>query len=142
SIATRDYVAKRDESRQGVCKILNGARICLADVQPGRAGIIDNDRAEALVDNGTRLVKSLADMDKLKTAKVDRAPWSDDYWGLYKGSVAARYADPQFPAAESWKDNKAYFDANTLQQIFTSANASSIDNLSPAEKYDLLVGDN
>ena len=93
-------------------------------IQPG-------DRAADLVD---RLeVETLEQIDQrhLTASQLDESPWSDTYWPLYQGELAQRYADPRFPGDGSFGDLQAYV-----------RNAScSVDNLSPAEKYDLLVGD-
>jgi len=90
-----------------------------------------NDQARNLVDS--LAVTSLAAMDSqgLKSAKLAESPWSDDYWGLYAGSIAKRYADSKFAVSDDWKKN--------TDQLKTAA--SSNDVLSPAEKWDLLVGD-
>jgi hypothetical protein len=100
----------------------------------GRAAIQGNDRAENLVDNGRRLVRSLVEMEqqKLKEGAVLKNPWSDHYWSLYEGQLANRYADTSFPAAEDWKKNAEYL--NRTPKV-------DVDDLSPSEKYDLLVGD-
>lgn len=101
----------------------------------GRAAIEGNDLPEALVDNGRNLVRSLQAMEqkRLRAAKLSSQPWSDYYWSLYAGQTAYRYADRRFPFVEDWKKNADF--------IRNSQNFSSIDTLSPAEKYDLLVGD-
>lgn len=139
------YVPARDRYRKNFCKTHNGARVCLKDVAPGKAPIAENDDPSALVDNAGAVMRSLTQMEarKLMQAQLAESPWSDDYWGIYKGVAAARYADNTFPADEDWLTNHKYVldTANTLMAIFNSANASSIDNLSPAEKYDLLIGD-
>jgi hypothetical protein len=144
-IRSRDFVTQRDTYRQRMCKEVGGARVCLKDIEPGRAPIQGNDLVEDLVDNGDRALRSLEDMEKrrLRAAKLAETPWSDDYWAIYKGVLAARYADDAFPADEDWKKNNDYVTDPTrsFQSIFSSRLASSIDTLSPAEKYDLLVGD-
>jgi hypothetical protein len=100
----------------------------------GRAGIEGNDKAEDLVDNGSKLVRSLADMEKKKLleAKLPKTPWSDYYWALVNGQTAFRYADAAFTVSSDWKKNFEYINKGKF---------SSVDVLSPAEKYDLLVGD-
>jgi hypothetical protein len=103
--------------------------------QKGRAAIVGNDRPEALVDNAQTLVKTLEAMEqkRLRSAKLSISPWSDYYWSLYAGQTAYRYADSKFPFVDDWKKNADY--------VMNAANFSSVDKLSPAEKYDLLVGD-
>lgn len=91
-----------------------------------------NDQARNLVDS--LVVTKLADMGSqgLKSAYLAESPWSDDYWGLYAGSIAKRYTDPKFPTGDDWKANTDYV---------RSTPPANADDLSPAEKYDLLVGD-
>ncbi len=102
----------------------------------GRAAIEGNDLPEELVDNGEALIRNLKEMEKLKKGAVKSAPWSDHYWALYSGQTAFRYADENFPNVENWKKNSDFILKN-LNEL----SSSSIDKLSPAEKYDLLVGD-
>jgi len=89
-----------------------------------------NDQARNLVD--ALVLTKLADMNGIRTASLPESPWSDDYWGLYAGSTAKRYADPAANITENWQTN--------TDQVRNTQPASA-DNLSPAEKYDLLVGD-
>jgi hypothetical protein len=97
----------------------------------GRAPILKNDDPRNLVD--TLKYVHLASMDeaKLTSSSLETSPWSDDYWPLVTGSIAKRYADPHFPNSSNWAANMNY--------ILKSS--CSIQALSPAEKYDLLVGD-
>ncbi len=66
--------------------------------------------------------------------------WSGSYWPHFQGSLAARYREPEFAKIVKeevqYKKNKEHFDK---KPTFAFTNT---DNLSPAEKYDLLVGDN
>lgn len=91
-----------------------------------------NDQARNLVDN--LVVTKLSDMGSqgLKSATLPESPWSDDYWALYAGSVAKRYTDSKFPTGDDWK---------TLTDYVRNTPPVNADDLSPAEKYDLLVGD-
>lgn len=93
-----------------------------------------NDQAVKLVD---RLeLTRLADMDaqKLTQVTLPQSPWSDSYWPTYRGLTAMRYADPAFPNSMDWRANADYL----LARIGASAD---VDQLSPAEKYDRLIGD-
>lgn len=92
-----------------------------------------NDQAADLVD---RLeVVNLAEMERrqLLQAELPESPWTDSYWPTYAGQIANRYADPDFNAAMLWKYNQEYLLKNLGQ--------GREEILSPAEKYDLLVGD-
>jgi hypothetical protein len=144
-IKSGGFVTKKDSLRKTFCTTAGGARVCLSDVLPGRAPFADNDLAENLVDNGSRMLRTLEAMERkgLMSAQLAETPWSDNYWPIYQGVLANRYADGNFPNSNSWKRNHDYvMGANTdLSSILGSGDASSIDNLSPAEKYDLLMGD-
>lgn len=106
-----------------------------------RAAIGSNDKPADLVDalKYTRLDQMEA--AGLMKATLAESPWSDDYWGIYKGILGARYADPNFPESSDWKENSDYIRNHPATTILASGNASKINQLSPAEKYDALVGD-
>jgi len=108
------------------------------------APIQSDDLAEDLVDQPSRMLKSLKDMDQrqLLNAKLAQRPWSDDYWPTYMGGIAARYADENFPNSDNWLENHNYVIApqSSFAAIGEGADAGSIKTLSPAEKYDLIVG--
>lgn len=91
------------------------------------------DRAENLVDQF-----KLDNLEKIEAAgltsySLPAAPWSDSYWPIYAGVLAQRYADPGYTHSTNWKKNNDYF--------FANINSTSIDTLSPAEKYELIIGD-
>lgn len=67
-------------------------------------------------------------------AAVPQAPWSDSFWPMKLGMAARRWMDKKFPSSEVWLDNYNYYLAHP-------AASTPIAQLSPAEKYDLLVGD-
>ncbi len=103
-------------------------------------------RRNDLVDNllpGFRLVKNLKEMEDqdLFKASLEQIPWSDDYWPIYKGVIAARYADNEFYYLEGWKGARSYVLENPAMGIVASGDAEKIALLSPAEKFDLLIGD-
>ena len=89
-----------------------------------------NDQAKNLVDN--LQLTNLADMHSIRSASLPESAWSSDYWAIYAGVIAKRYTDPNFPSSEDWK---------VLTDYVRSKQPSNPDDLSPAEKYDLLVGD-
>ncbi|PWQ96624.1 hypothetical protein [Leucothrix pacifica] len=71
--------------------------------------------------------------------------WSDDYWARYAGGLAYRYASPGFwinpkkPKPNDWKIPSEYILKKMPAAKMVRANRTHM--LSPAEKYDLLVGD-
>lgn len=69
----------------------------------------------------------------LEQARLIDRPWSGWYWPLYQGGLATRLADPAYPIKSPVRDIANYF-ILTLGRV-------PVSQLSPAEKYDLLVGD-
>ena len=71
--------------------------------------------------------------------------WSDDYWAKYAGGLAYRYAEPGFwldinnRKPNDWKVPGLHILRN--RPAATLIREGRTDVLSPAEKYDLLVGD-
>lgn len=120
-IAGRSFVAAKNKHR---------------DALTGRSAFKSNDAPEKLVDFPEEMVTSIQAMDKkLMKGEVKTQPWSDYYWALYNGQLAFRYADTKFPAdSEDWKLKSDFL-------LSDNAGSAAVDNLSPAEKYDLLVGD-
>jgi hypothetical protein len=99
-----------------------------------------NDRAEALVDNASSMERSLARMEErgLLNAKLVDSPWSDSYWPLYQGALGARYQDPYFDYEDDWKKLFQHVKAQSKAKLLAQGRAAE---LSPSEKYDLLMGD-
>ncbi len=93
-----------------------------------------NDADRDLMEDDS-YVETIQAMDRLRSAQVTVKPWSDDYWAYYRGGAAARYADPRFPNAQSWKTNFNYISRNPFSAFFS---AGKTDVLSATEKYDLL----
>jgi hypothetical protein len=78
---------------------------------------------------------SLAQMEAkgLTQAQVKEEPWSGWYWPLATGGLAFRYADANFPKKEAWDSVQAHIEQRLGQ--------GPVSELSPSEKYDLLIGD-
>ena len=101
-----------------------------------------NDQATILVEDN--IVNSqIIDLDRqgLTHASLSDLPWADSYWPIYQGILGARYADPKFPDSKIWFENYNYFLSHPTSEIIAFGSQTEINNLSPAEKYDLLVGD-
>ena len=94
---------------------------------------LPNDQAANLVDELKFQRLDEMDLEGLKSATLSEHPWSSTYWPSYLGILANRYGDPAFPGSGDWKQNAVYVEQHL--------GASAPDLLSPAEKYDLLVGD-
>lgn len=114
-----------------------------------KALILNNDLAEDLLENGEHLIRNIHAIDaaKLTKGKVKVQPWSDDYWPIYKGVLAFRYADKKMNKDDendserkketSWLKYNNYQQKNPMEKFITEKKSNL---LSPAEKYDLLVG--
>ncbi|RYZ86501.1 MAG: hypothetical protein EOP06_14370 [Proteobacteria bacterium] len=78
----------------------------------------------------------VGDNEFLLSAK--RAPWAGNYFAMYEGGVAQRWqltektGSAQFPQ---------YDDELATKEVAKTMTPEQIDMLSPAEKYDLFVGD-
>jgi hypothetical protein len=133
-------------------KILKGSQGLNTEGLDAEAAM--NDRIEHLTDvKKSSIVRKLSKMSS--SAKLSESPWSDDYWPIYKGQTAWRWADPATPTSSNFDDyvesvfpgggstlKSGGADKMMLDMILGDrVRASSIENLSPAEKYDLLVGD-
>jgi hypothetical protein len=142
AIMTGDFVGQRDGVRAAIHDEDDaGNSYTVADLAAGKAPIQRRDEAKDLVDE-VRYDKP-ADIDAagLTKALLAVTPWSDDYWAVYLGVLGRRYADVYFPASDDWKENHDYILRHPAAGIAASGGQADIDNLSPAEKYDLLVGD-
>ena len=132
SILSRDFVTQKDAVRNKRFDLLAGTK---AEMQ-------EKDIVLNLIDDPNLLINTLERMEtlRLKGKKMAESPWSDTYWPIYAGQTANRYAD-EVPDSEKWEENYKNFKDSPPELIVKKAEASSMDNLSPAEKYDLLVGD-
>jgi len=142
AIMTGDFVGQRDGVRAEIhAEDDAGNSYTVADLAAGKAPIERRDQARDLVDE-MRFEKP-ADVDAagLGKALLEVTPWSDDYWAVYLGVLGRRYADVYFPASDDWKENHDYVLRHPAAGIAASRAQADLDNLSPAEKYDLLVGD-
>ena len=82
------------------------------------------------------------EQQNLLSAKLDKVPWSDTYWPLYKGGLGARYSSASFEAVGvNWESyQSAVLGNNSLTQVVERNDPTEIAALSPSEKYDLLIG--
>ncbi|WP_020410181.1 pre-peptidase C-terminal domain-containing protein [Hahella ganghwensis] len=139
SIATGEFIEDKDQLRNELLHRSdeNGYSMIMRAVE------LSNDNAAKLVDNGEQLLTNVHEMDasSLQKAELSDQPWSDDYWALYKGALGHRYADPKLQDAwpSNWYEHWIFATSTHLPQEYIDNN--EIEYLSPAEKYDLLVGD-
>ena len=94
-----------------------------------------NDPSRFLVD-----AARFADLPREGALSAENYPWSDDYWSTRRGGIAYRWQRSYPYVTGTYKDYR--YKALTRAD-FTgdpTALAQIIDTLSPAEKYDLLLG--
>jgi len=97
------------------------------------------NRVEIFFPQNFQIIRNAEFIDKkLNSAKVDITPWSGDYWPTYRGGVGSRYADQRFPQSIDFAE---YYSAYRNFFPIPFHDQASLNNLSPAEKYDILVGD-
>jgi hypothetical protein len=107
----------------------------------GFSPIPDNEKVSSLLE-GNRLVNSLVEIERrgLNEGRSLIDLWSGSYWPHYQGSLGVRYRDPNFI---SLMERKAQWDKFKEMRdkfpIYTYEGKEKL--LSPAEKYDLLIGD-
>ncbi|MFP5386002.1 MAG: hypothetical protein ACLGHN_07975 [Bacteriovoracia bacterium] len=91
---------------------------------------------------GHQEITSLSVMQKrgLNQGKTTLDLWSGSYWPHYQGSIGVRYRDPQFISLMDNKEQfQSFLDLKEKLPLYSYQGKENI--LSPAEKYDLLVGD-
>ena len=78
------------------------------------------------------------DEKPLKTVKLIEAPWAGYYWSMRNGLIAYRYADKGFKWENNWEDRLEYVTKHPMTEYLERNKKLQV--LSPAEKYDLLIG--
>ncbi|MGE3974753.1 MAG: hypothetical protein AB7F59_09540 [Bdellovibrionales bacterium] len=86
----------------------------------------------------TSINKNLFTMhtQQLNVGVPQTLPWGGSYWPTHKGLIAARYADAGFPGSREWDVNYHYVRDMPAENYIPDR----VYALSPAEKYDLLIG--
>ena len=151
-VDNKEFIRIKDEYRKSVCHTdpITMTKVCLdtlgagEDVIEGRAPISSVDRAENLV-SGNNVESNIREMARLglESGEISIKPWSDSYWPIAEGQLSYRYQDTEMKNAfeetgldmeEAWPWLKQWHADNPA--LMTDVNL-----LSPAEKYDILVGD-
>lgn len=97
-----------------------------------------NDRVRKLFPY-SQIESNIEELERknLTQAQLSFSPWSDDYWPIYKGVLGARYATEDFDLVFSWDEASEYVEKHPWDDSWTR---EQMNTLSPAEKYDLLIG--
>jgi hypothetical protein len=133
----KKLVQAKDLQRQAICA--QAGRNCDAK-RPARAtqtfaAMNSENRVKSFLYETSYMTKPL-EMEQagLLQSALPEPPWSDSYWPVTKGLIARRWADQGFPDSNDWLTNFNYVQS-------APAVTGNPDTLSPAEKYDMLVGD-
>lgn len=119
-------------------KRIIGPVLCLSTFAALAKPIPSDERVSQMLE-GQRETTSLTQMPTYGKTKLDL--WSGHYWPQYQGLLGARYRDSNF--SRTLEDEKVQYKTYAALRAATPlyAFAGKEDKLSPAEKYDLLVGD-
>lgn len=106
-------------------------------IAPNQRPILFSPEAEAVV--------SARELRGGDAEFVTTKPWSTPVFKYPTGLLSARLQDKNYSRLESVRDRHAYFMARSLEKILAIRNSAErermIATLSPAEKYDLVIGD-
>jgi hypothetical protein len=105
---------------------------------------------ERLLHRGNAVMNAYAlDSMGLSTAKTETQPWTSSYWPDAIGGIAARYQKTlpilsRLGIVFNFDFNKSHWSKNNekmKKKVLKMSEEEIARNLSPAEKYDLLMGD-
>jgi hypothetical protein len=136
----RNFVIAKDNFRRH--KLCTGSQAGEACYERGTFIPLEqyNDDWQLRAFLGGTYDNNLLRLASYNSGSVPVVPWAGHYWPIYQGGIGARYGDPKFPRSESFKVNYKYFNKNYLQT--PGAGRDELAMLSPAEKYDYMIGDN
>jgi hypothetical protein len=154
-LSEAELLKQKDSVRSEKLLIRDNQVFKLKDRRSARAEINDQNQVADLVDEPNEISLRIEDVlaPALLSATVPVQPWSDSYWPTFSGYISARYADETFKKIPEGSFKEFFSAAKSPEQgfesIFTNIftpeaeklAAKEISNLSPAEKYDLLMGD-
>lgn len=105
-----------------------------------RAAIEPNDDPRKLADTFKHDNLPAIEAAGLRSAQLSTQPWSGDYWATASGGLGNRYAGCGGMGG-AWDTNYEYIRTHPSKVILNSGSEVWVNELSPAEKYDALVGD-
>lgn len=125
------------------CAFFMGASFATAVVDPAEVTPLSEplpeDNFRVFLENLTAVTNIYQLQEQgLTKGKSSFEPWANSYWPIHQGLLANRYSDSSFPKSKFFMDNYNYFLARPPEALLAAGN---LNQLSPAEKYDLLVGD-
>lgn len=107
-------------------------------VQPGSEPFSEDNFAKFVENLNYTTNAQMMDIQGLTKGGASVEPWSGSYWPIHKGILGIRYASKTFSNSRSFITNYRNYQSYPAENFIAS---NQISDLSPAEKYDLLVGD-
>ncbi len=128
------FVAHKDKIRLHICE-LAGRTNCEDPATP-----LELSADKVLLNQfiGATAETNIFELDHYKSGSAQTIPWSGHYWPFYDGGIGVRFGDQRFPHSQNFSVNFKYYRNNYLKN---PRNIKNYDELSPAEKYDLMVND-
>ena len=134
-IQSKSFVEKKDKLRNKLMKSASKRSRLFRPFSEYQG----NDNPRYILDNASYFIDNINAIDakNISSYRLTFQPWSGAYWPLYKGSITNRYSEnlPDMEINEYANYILNQKPANSLVQ------EGRTDYLSPAEKYDLLMGD-
>ncbi|OQX06343.1 MAG: hypothetical protein BWK73_31110 [Thiothrix lacustris] len=126
----------RDEIRQ---RLIHGDE---GDVAT-RSAIRSNDNPRDLTDQFTHDTLQTIEQAGLREATLPVQPWAGHYstTAMRTGLLGFRYQDLTMAGKVDWQEYREYVRTHPAQVIIGSGSPEWVAELSPAEKYDALIGD-
>ncbi len=154
-LAQRAQIKASDRYQKYVCEQFTKKRFPNVECAKNGETIFKQSGSNAAVERNDKIETLLATFlgpdeihwelgDFPAEAKTKLSLWSDDYWRLQWGATAYRYAEGKEP--KSYKEFLATYDQprdwkNLISHFGIEELSKRILKYSPAEKYDLTVGD-
>ena len=114
-------------------KLLQRRRIVDLAKRSGLKSISDlSAPAYFLASDLTYIVTDIRSLDRVSTVNSNSMMWTGFFWPNYLGGLAYRLPDPNFPRS-NWGQSREYVRARPSA-------ATANEYLSPAEKYDIVMG--
>ena len=134
-IKSRSFVEKKDKFRNTLMKNASKRSRSFKPFSEYQG----NDNPKYVIDNPATFIDNINAIDakKISSYTLTFQPWSGSYWPLYKGNITNRYS-------ENLPDMEINDYANYIlrqRSADTMVSEGKTNYLSPAEKYDLLMGD-
>lgn len=133
-ISSRGFVENKGQDRLNLCES-SGYGNCTEKMS---SYALHTDAFALTRFVGQALETNIYKLEDYKTGAADVTPWSGSYWPFHKGGIGFRYQDRKFPDSGIFTDNFKYYQKHYHKN---SRKIADLNQLSPAEKYDLLFDD-